>query len=217
MNLFALTDYKLSALRQQVVQEVARRTKAATDNADSAAVIHGNEFAKRALIVAAAGGHSILFVGPSTCGKTMMRAVALELGLAETFEIRCCRCGNRSDPRSDCTCTVRQVERHLGRMPQADITVEMQRPTHREMGCRGTKLADMRRQIEAKSEYVSTELGPHESSLMRAAVIETALDPAARETVLAVARTIASLDNCEQLEASHLVEAINYRPLATGV
>jgi predicted ATPase with chaperone activity len=213
MNLCKMTDQRLSALRQKLVQELNRRSKIATHNLDAAAIIYGNEAAKRALVVAAAGNHSILFIGPSNCGKSMMRATALELGLAETFEHRCCPCGNRSDPRANCTCTVRQIERHLDKIPQADMTVEMQRPTHREMGCAGTSLADMRQQIVGMSEYRSTDLGPHEASLMKAAVVETAIDPAAQAIVLAVARTIGNLDNRERIEASHLMEAINYRPL----
>ena len=81
MNLLTLTDSKLAALHRQAINEIARRSKAATNGHDAASIIRGNEMAKRALVVAAAGNHSILFVGPPNCGKTMLRAVALELGL----------------------------------------------------------------------------------------------------------------------------------------
>lgn len=36
--------------------------------------VHGNEKARRALEIAAAGGHSILLTGPAGCGKTMLAA-----------------------------------------------------------------------------------------------------------------------------------------------
>ena len=88
MNLLTLNDNKLSTLHRQAAAEIARRAKAATNGHDAASIICGNEMAKRALLVAAAGNHSILFVGPPNCGKTMLRAVALELGLGNTFEAR---------------------------------------------------------------------------------------------------------------------------------
>ena len=88
MNLLILTDSKLVALHCQAANEIARRAKAATIGHDAASIICGNECAKRALLVAAAGNHSILFTGPPNCGKTMLRAVALELGLGNTFEAR---------------------------------------------------------------------------------------------------------------------------------
>lgn len=214
MNFAALTDQKLSKLRQQAVQEIERRARAATEGLDTAATIYGNEMAKRALIVAAAGSHSILFVGPPNCGKTMMRATALELGHAEIFEAWPCLCGNRSDPRAACNCTVRQCERHLRKLPVAEITVEMMRPTEREMGVVGTTLADMREQIDAASEFSSVELDGITEGLFDRAASEMRFDIPTRQSVLTVARTIANLDNSEHIQPSHLMEAVNYRPLS---
>ena len=80
MNLLTLTDSKLAALHHQASNEIARRAKAAVNGHDAATIIRGNEMAKRAVLVAAAGNHSILLVGPPNCGKTMLRALALDLG-----------------------------------------------------------------------------------------------------------------------------------------
>ena len=99
MNLLTLNDNKLAFFHRQAAAEIARRAKAATNGHDAASIIHGNEMAKRALLVAAAGNHSILFVGPPNCGKTMLRAVALEIGLGNTFETRPCPCGYYGSPR----------------------------------------------------------------------------------------------------------------------
>ena len=96
MNIISFTDAKMSDMSSKIGHEVKRRSRAATKGLDAAAIIHGNELAKRALIVAAAGRHSILFIGPPNCGKTMMRAAAIELGLHDTFEARPCPCGNPS-------------------------------------------------------------------------------------------------------------------------
>jgi predicted ATPase with chaperone activity len=211
MNLLIITDAKLTAMHRQVVNEIARRAKAATSGYDAARVVHGNEMAKRALVVAAAGNHSILFIGPPNCGKTMLRAVALELGLKTTFEVRPCPCGYRNDPRRACRCSYKQVERHLRGLPVADISIEVFAPAEREMRSSGTSLAEMKQQIEAKSDCQSLDLDDDGRNLLKAAVAELALDADARNRVLAVARTIANLDRCERIESRHLCEAVNYR------
>jgi len=213
MNLLTFTDSKLATLHRQAVNEIARRSKAATNGHDAASIVHSNEMAKRALVVAAAGNHSILFVGPPNCGKTMLRAVALELGLGTTFEVWPCPCGYRSDPRRACECSVRRIERHLRKWPVADISIEMMCPPEREMRSPGTGLAEMRQQIEAKTGHESLELGDDSRNLLRAAMAECALDADARNRILAVARTVANLDRHERIEARHLCEAINYRML----
>jgi len=102
MNLLTATDDKLTRTRQDIDNEIRRRTLVHTERCDPAAIIYGNEMAKRALTIAVAGGHSILFVGPPYCGKTMIRGVALELGLSDSFEARPCPCGYRSHRNKPC-------------------------------------------------------------------------------------------------------------------
>jgi predicted ATPase with chaperone activity len=213
MNLLTLTDTTLAALYRQAANEIARRAKAATNGHDAASIVHSNEMAKRALVVAAAGNHSILFVGPPNCGKTMLRAVALELGLGTTFEARPCPCGYRNDPRRACQCCYNQINRHIRKLPVADISVEMVSPAEREMRSPGTTLGEMRHQVEGKGSYESLELGEDSRTLLKAATAELGLDADVRNRVLAVARTIANLDRCERIESRHACEAINYRML----
>ena len=211
MNLIGLTDTKLAAVHRQVTNEIERRTQIATTGHDAAAIIFGNEMGKRAVVVAAAGNHSLLLIGVPNCGKTMMRAVALELGLSRTLEARPCPCGHRNNPYHACSCTARQIERHVTNIPQADITVEMVRPVEREMRTPGTTLADMRRQIERKGDHASLDLDDVSRSLLSTAAREVGLDPDQQRRAIAVARTIANLDGSERIELSHLMEGINYR------
>ena len=211
MNILTLTDSALAALQHQATNEIARRAKAATNGHNAASMIHGNEMAKRALVVAAAGNHSILFLGPPNSGKTMLRAVALELGLGSTFEARPCPCGYWNDLRRSCDCTDGRIEKHRRKSPRWDITIEVVCPPEREMRTPGTTLAEMRRQVQAKSDFQSLELDEESRNLLKAAVAELGLDTDVRNRIVAVARTIANLDRCERIESRHLCEAINYR------
>ena len=213
MNLIALTDGKLANFYRLVTTEVGRRSEAATSGHDSATIIKGQEMGKRAVMVAAAGKHSLHLFGPPGCGKTMLRAVALKLGLAETFESRPCLCGYWTDPRNECRCTAKQVERHWAKFPPADITIEVPPVPERELssGLPGTSVADMRQQIKDMAQHASLELDEHSRNLLRAAVIELGMDAGVREIVIRVARTIANLDGSENIQSQHICEAINYR------
>jgi predicted ATPase with chaperone activity len=213
MNLLKLSQTELAGMLQAILDEVRRRAKIATTGLDAAAIIHGNEMAKRAVQVAAAGRHSILFVGPANSGKTMLRAVCLELGLDATFEARPCSCGNYGDPRADCHCTGRQIERTFAKFPVVDITVQVFRPSDRERGIQGTSLAHMDDHIAQAKHFKSVDLDEHSANLLKAATAELGLDPAALERIIRVARTIANLDQSKRIGPSHTCEAINYRML----
>lgn len=213
MNVLTATDSKLTRTRQQIDNELRRRTLTQTDGCDSAAIIYSNEIAKRALIVAAAGNHSLLFAGPPNCGKTMMRAVGLELGLADTLEVHPCPCGHRCSRHVDCLCTAKQIERHVRKLPVAEITVEMIEPTARELGVVGTTLGCMKRQIDNKTDYENCELDATCKQLLHSFIRERGIDIVVQRQIVNVARTIANLDRAARIEPSHLAEAINYRPI----
>jgi predicted ATPase with chaperone activity len=119
MNEASLRESRLSSTSL----EVERRTLEAAS--DSGAVIKGLECAKRALVVAATGGHSICFYCTKHSGKTMLRALGLKLGHKLTFEARTCPCGNYNDPRLTCRCSEAKVRKALDAVPQAEIYCEV--------------------------------------------------------------------------------------------
>lgn len=213
MDLLKLSDCKLADFRQAVANEAKRRTTIAVNGHDAGAVIFGNEIAKRAVTIAAAGGHSILFVGPGNSGKTMLRALCLQLGIEECYEARPCPCGNSSDPLTSCKCTAKQVERTVAKFPVADITVEVHRPRDRDRNYRGTSLADMQAHIGQMSRFTDETPVADAGTLMKAATRELGFDIVAVARIMSVGRTIANLDRSEQVRASHICEAINYRML----
>ena len=178
MNLLTLTDSKLATLHRHAAAEIARRAKATTNGYDAASIIRGNECAKRALLVAAAGSHSILFVGPPNCGKTMLRAVALELGLGNTFEARPCPCGYHGSPIRACDCSCAKIERCRAAWPVADITIEVVQPPQREFNGRpGTGVAEMKAQIASMTSHTDLTLDQDSANLLKCACAEYGIDP----------------------------------------
>lgn len=218
MNLWKLSDCQLAELRRAVTHECGRRLRMAIDGHDAGTVVYGNELAKRAVLVAAAGKHSLLLLGPKNSGKTMLRAVAASLGLEEAFEAWGCRCGEYGGLYGGvCRCTAAQIGRHRRKIPAADINVEVCRPRDREINSKftGTSLADLQRQIAAAlpRDKVGTTLSVPAQNLLRVAARDLGLDLAIEAAVRDVARTIAALDRKTEIGASHICEAINYRSL----
>jgi magnesium chelatase family protein len=164
--------------------------------------------------VACAGNHSILFVGPPNSGKSMFRAAAIHHIGPVTFEARPCPCGFIGSAMTACNCTSAQVARHRAKLPVADITIEIVPPAERDLqGRPGTCSADISRALADVATFTSLDLCETCRNLLKAACAELNIDAAARERILAVARTIANMDRSETIKPSHLCEAINYRAM----
>lgn len=220
MDLLKLTDSELAALRQAIANECGRRCRAAVEGQDAAAIVWGNEIAKRAVVVAAAGKHSLLLLGPRNAGKTMLRAAAVELGLLEVIEARSCACGEYGGGiNSVCRCTLAQLTRHRRKLPVAEVNVEVQRPSERERAYSGTSLADMRSQLAraVPRDKVNATLDKECQNFLHVCVEYSGLDPVAEASIREVARTIAALEGSTRIRPIHLNEAVNYRALYADV
>jgi magnesium chelatase family protein len=153
-----------------------------------------------------------------------------------------CPCGYFTDPRRPCKCSAPQIDRYLARisgplLERIDIHVEVPAvPIAALRDARpGTDSADMRAQVQraldvqrrrfgrnstkTNSRMASRELRKHAAidsdgeRVLRQAVAELGLSARAHDKVLRVARTIADLAGEQNVTATHLSEAIQYRRL----
>uniref|UniRef100_A0A7C2NSX4 ATP-binding protein n=1 Tax=Schlesneria paludicola TaxID=360056 RepID=A0A7C2NSX4_9PLAN len=153
-----------------------------------------------------------------------------------------CPCGFRGDPRRQCQCNPLQIERYMGRisgplLDRLDIHIEVPAVPFRELADRtpGTTSATMHDQVQAARKVQRQRFGnqpfklngrmtPSEirrhcklksdaENLLKQAMESMGLSARAHDKILRISRTIADLEGAEQITATHLSEAINYRAL----
>lgn len=153
-----------------------------------------------------------------------------------------CPCGYFTDPRKPCKCSAPQIDRYLARisgplLERIDIHIEV--PAVQLAALRddkpGTDSATMRQDVLRAVARQRERFGPESITtngrmnsrqlrkfalldtegerLLRQAVGELGLSARAHDKVLRVARTIADLAGEQNIKASHLAEAIQYRRL----
>jgi magnesium chelatase family protein len=152
-----------------------------------------------------------------------------------------CPCGYNGDPVKECTCSLTQVLRYQKRisgplLDRIDIHIQVPRVEYDKLtGDRlGETSARIRERVERSRErqrkrFAGTSLqcngdmGPAEvrrycivdetgKSLLRSAMQQMQLSARAFHRILKLARTIADLAGCDQIETPHFAEAIHYRP-----
>ncbi len=153
-----------------------------------------------------------------------------------------CPCGYRTDPRRTCNCTPVQVERYMGRisgplLDRIDIHIEVPAVPFEDLsgGMPGTSSQEMRELVLKAQEKQAVRfegthtrsnaqmssrqireycpLGRAERILLRDTVSEMGLSARAHDKIIRVARTIADVDDSEEITVECLAEAINYRML----
>lgn len=153
-----------------------------------------------------------------------------------------CKCGFYLDDSRECTCTQREVKNYLGRLTgplldRIDIQVDVPSLKYSELNSetpeessitirdRVNKAREIQRKrflhakIHCNAQMSSPlvrkycHLGKEESQLLRGAFLSLGLTARSHNRILKVARTIADLENAENINAVHLSEAIQYRML----
>ena len=216
---------KLNADQLRGFISVARRRliEITADNRRLAENITGQESAKRAIQVAATGGHDVVFYGPSGAGADKLVILAAQFGAA-AYAVECCPCGNYTDPKRVCECTPTTIRRHWNKVlarPEirgAAIHSEVRPVPFRQMSQagRGLPYDDMAEYIAGaglRPVTVLSGLNSASQSLMRQATNALGFSADAVNTVLDVATSIAALDHSKAIEVHHLAEAIQYRRL----
>ena len=152
-----------------------------------------------------------------------------------------CPCGYLTDPKRECHCTPRQVQAYLGKisgplLDRIDIHLDVPAVPYRELRGKteGTSSRLMREQVLAarerqaarfKSRRMTNARMTHRQvkkhcvlddageSLLKQAMHEMGLSARAHDKILRSSRTIADLEGAENVTATHLAEAVQYRRL----
>jgi magnesium chelatase family protein len=153
-----------------------------------------------------------------------------------------CPCGYLGDPTHECSCTQSQIEKYLGKISgpllnRIDIQIEVSPVKYDDL----KNEADEESSIEIKKRIIkarevqkerykeigiitNSELGgkyisvfcktnKESEKLLKDAFESLGLSARAYNKILKVARTIADLEECENIETKHIAEAIQYRNL----
>jgi magnesium chelatase family protein len=154
-----------------------------------------------------------------------------------------CPCGYYTDPRHECTCSIQQIQKYMSKisgplMDRIDIHVEVPALSYEELAQKnpGVDSAAMRLQVVSARAiqlarfaslnriFCNAHMEPQflrkycaldaaSTELLKNAIEKLGLSARAYDRILKVSRTIADIDNSENIAASHIAEAIQYRSL----
>jgi magnesium chelatase family protein len=153
-----------------------------------------------------------------------------------------CPCGYFGTNRRKCKCTPRQIERYISRisgplLDRIDIHIDVPpvgfgtlrgKSSRRDSDAIRQQVVKAR-QIQAErfgaGKLITNAIMTHKQvekfcpldepceQLLKQAMIEFGLSARAHDKICKVSRTIADLDNCEDIRPEHIAEAISYRKL----
>jgi len=153
-----------------------------------------------------------------------------------------CPCGKLGDPEQVCTCSPAQISRYRTRisgplLDRIDLHIEVPRLSYDKLTSRkvasssasikervvGARKRQGRRFTREKGITTNSELNVRQlrkycridlasQSLLKQAMNQLHLSARSYHRLLKLARTIADLDGLENIQASHIAEAIQYRP-----
>ncbi len=149
-----------------------------------------------------------------------------------------CPCGFYGDDTHLCTCTTSQLEAYRRRlsgpiMDRIDMRISMEKVSFEQMRGKNAKAlssAELSADVKRGRDYARSQgrqlpnskikddeigevcrLGEEESRLMKDAYNNLSLSPRSYNKVLKVARTIADMDESENIRCEHIAEALSYR------
>ncbi len=153
-----------------------------------------------------------------------------------------CPCGNFGDPRHACRCSHYQIQRYRSRLsgplldridiqievPRMDYT-DLEKPTAAENSATIRERVQKARlmqthRLQGSNTITNSEMNPSQvkkycalntegRALIKQAFNQLGMSMRAYNRILKVSRTIADLEGSENIETSHLAEAIQYRNL----
>ena len=148
-----------------------------------------------------------------------------------------CKCGYYGDNEHLCKCTQVQLEQYRRKlsgpmMDRIDLRIQMETVSYKEISEKAHSIssAEMKRDVMRGIEFSKKMgrdiangdmndadvekycvLGDAEKKLMKNAYASLALSPRSYIKILKVARTIADMDESENIKEEHLAEALSYR------
>jgi magnesium chelatase family protein len=184
---------------------------------------------------------------PLEDGKVTISRTKMTVDYPASFMLVCamnpCVCGNYGNPYRECTCTVAQIQKYVGKisgplMDRIDIHVEVPAVKYVELATKkaGEPSASIRQRVIAARDiqvhrfegrrgvFCNANMGSKEikefcpisdagAELLKTAMNKLGLSARAYDRILKVARTIADLTGSEDIRVEHLGEAIQYRSL----
>ncbi|MDZ7333012.1 MAG: YifB family Mg chelatase-like AAA ATPase [candidate division KSB1 bacterium] len=154
-----------------------------------------------------------------------------------------CPCGYATDPTHECSCTPQQIQKYLSRisgplLDRIDIHIEVPTVKYSELSSDrvGESSSTIRARVErarqvqlqrfkdkkhifcnarmeSKDIRQYCKIDQQGEELLKMAITKLGLSARAYDRILKVARTIADLENSEQIKPQHISEAIQYRSL----
>ncbi|MBW1714505.1 MAG: YifB family Mg chelatase-like AAA ATPase [Deltaproteobacteria bacterium] len=153
-----------------------------------------------------------------------------------------CPCGFLGDPKRQCRCSFLQIQRYRSKisgplMDRIDIHIEVPPVPYKELADRseGASSAEMLQRVMRAREVQTArfrgtpihtnarmntrqikefcKIDSRSSELLEKAMEKFGLSARAHARILKIARTIADLDQCRNIQPNHIAEAIQYRSL----
>lgn len=153
-----------------------------------------------------------------------------------------CPCGFLGHPTKQCTCSEAAKKRYLDKvsgpiLDRIDIHIEVQSVDYDKLSGKGNEesSAEIRKRVNAARQIQNKRfegtnitcnakmtpratrefcvLSPEADDLLRASFESMGLSARAYDKILRIGRTIADLDNSENIEITHIAEALQYRSL----